>query len=330
MRKGKGDLTRVERFELKILVDKGYSQRAIARALGRGKSTISYEMQENSVGGTYDPLRADQKARHRKRMRRLMWSKIEHYPRLKQFIVEKLKAHWNPDEIAGYLRRNPSRCPQYVSKTAIYVWLRTARGERYCQYLYSGRVRVKRRRKKVERVMIPNRVDITKRPPGADNRTRYGHVESDTIVGRKGTPGGLKVISERKSRLVRVQKVKSMRPGEHVAAEAGMLQGAKTLSITRDNGIENRDYASVGIPSFFCRPYASWQKGGVENVNKMLRYFFPKGTDFRTVSQSDVDRAVTLINEKPRKILGYRSAREVAEMSGMMDGIKSGGGLTVG
>lgn len=312
------DLSRAERLEIGILLEKRYSLRTIAKALGRSPNTVSYEIKENSVSGAYDPKKAHQKARLRKRMRRLEWSKIEEYTVLKRFVIEKLKAHWNPDEIAGYMKKHPRVCPGYVSKTAIYEWLRTARGERHCVFLYSQRKRVRKRKPKAKRTIIPNRVDISKRNRGADNRSRYGHWENDTVVGRKGTPGGLKTASERKTRLFLARKVVSMRPEEHVEAERALLQGKKTLSVTRDNGIENRYHERLGVQSFFCRPYASWQKGGVENGNKMIRRYFPKGTDFRAVTQGEVDRAVSIINGKPRKILGYRSALEVARRVGII------------
>ena len=324
MKKGK-DLSRAERLEIGILLTKGYSHRVIGQSLERSHNTISYEVKKNSVRGQYHPLKAQAKARLRKRMRRLDWSKIEQFPELKRLIIEKLEEHCNPDEIAGWLKRTKQ---PYVSKTAIYDWLRTTRGNRYCRLLYSQRHYVKRRQgKKTKKVFIPNRVGVERRMAGANNRTRYGHLESDTVVGKKGTPGGLKTGYERKSRLILAQKVKTMRPAEHVQAEKKMFAGLKALSVTRDNGIENRDHEQVGIPSFFCDPYSSWQKGGVENANKMLRRYFPKGTDFRTVSQQKIDRAITIINNKPRKILGYRSSLEVAREAGI---IKSESVLTLG
>ena len=306
----KGDLTRAERLEIGILLEKGYSGRAIARALKRSPNTISYELRENSTLGIYDPLKADAKARVRKHYRKLEWSKIVESPALKRFVVRKLKKHWGPDEIAGYLKRTKEM--PYVSKTAIYEWLRTSRGERYCKLLYSKRKRVKKQKPKAKKVLIPNRVGIALRSLGADNRSRGGHWERDTVVGRKGTPGGLATAQERKSRLVTAVKVSSMRNQEHLEADRWLFANRKTLSITRDNGIENRAHGELGIPSFFCDPYSSWQKGGIENANKMLRSFFPKGTDFSLVSQGEVDRAVQLINEKPRRVLGYRSAIEYA------------------
>ena len=312
----KGDLTRAERLEIGILLEKGYKQRPIARALGRSPNTVSYEIRTNSTLGVYDPRKADAKARVRKHYRKLEWSKINADPDIMKFVVEKLEAHWNPDEIAGYLKRTKEA--PYVSKTSIYEWLRTSRGERYCEYLYSKRKRVKKRKPKAKKILIPNRVGIAERSDGADNRTRGGHWERDTVVGRKGTAGGLATAQERKVRLITAHKVESMRPIEHLMADRTMFKDMKTLSVSRDNGIENREHEELGIPSFFCDPYSSWQKGSIENANKMLRRYFPKGTDFSDVSQSEVDRAVLLINEKPRRILGYRSSLAEAMRLGII------------
>jgi IS30 family transposase len=306
----KGDLTKAERLEISILLRKGYSQRSIGKSLGRGHNTVSYEIAHNSVKGQYDPTKADAKVRLRKRMRRLAWSKIERLPTLKKFIIEKLKVKWNPDEIAGYLKRTKEH--RYVSKTAIYAWLRTSRGERYCIYLYSKRKRIKKRTSQPQKVIIPNRVGIERRFQGANNRSRYKHWERDTIVSKKGCGGGLATHQERKSRLVLGRKVWSMSPREHAVATRYVESIVVMKSTTIDNGFENRDHERWGMPTFCCDPYSSWQKGGIENANKMLRTFFPKGTDFSTVSQKQIDDACRIINNKPRKILGYRSALEVA------------------
>ena len=236
------DLCRTERLEIKILLDKKYSLRSIAKALGRGKSTVSYEILHNSTNGEYNPVKANAKARLRKRMRKLEWSKINEYPELQTFVVEKLKLDWNPDEIAGYMKRHRRECRGYVSKTAIYLWLRTSRGERYCKFLYSKRKRVKKRKPKSKRALIPNRVSIHKRFKGANSRNRFGHFEADTVVGKKGTKGGVKTGIERKSRLFMAHKVESMRPLEHSLVLSGMLTPFKVASVTFDNGIENRNH----------------------------------------------------------------------------------------
>lgn len=310
-------LSRVERLEIKILLDRTYSLRAIARALKRSPNTISYEVRENSVNGTYDPLKADRKARTRKRNAKFQWKKIDHDKALQDYIVEKLMLGWNPDEISGRMREDDE--PFFASKTAIYEWLYTARGQRYCAYLYSKRYdRRRRKAKKAGRDMIPDRIGIEKRFLGANHRSRYGHFEGDTVVSRRGGSGAMSVLIERKSRFLSVRKLRSMSPSENLRKIRDMGASLRMKSVTFDNGIENREHANIGVPTFFCDPYSSWQKGGVENVNRMLRLYFPKGTDFRDVRQREIDRVVDLINKKPRKILGYRSAYEVALEHGVV------------
>ncbi len=309
-------LTNTERDEIEILLARGFLQSEIASTLKRSPNTVSYEIRENSTDGVYDAKKAHKKALLDRSYRKLNWAKIEESHLLKAYVISGLKKHWNPEEIAGKMRREQQ--PFYASKTAIYEWLRTGRGAKYCVYLYSKRYRKKPHKAKTIRVMIPNRVSIEQRPLGATNRTRHGHWEDDTVVGKKGTPGGLKGCSERKTRLIMFQKVATMSPSEHTQVERRMFAHVKALSISRDNGMENRHHEELGIPSFFCDPYSSWQKGGVENANKMIRRYFPKGTDFRTVNQKEVDRVVFIINSKPRKILGFRSALEVALEAGII------------
>jgi IS30 family transposase len=312
----KGDLTKAERLEIKILLDKDYSMRAIGRAMERSPNTISYEIKVGSVGGVYDPHKAHLKARVRKKNRRFQFTKIEEYPQIKAVIIEKLEAHWNPDEIAGWLKANKPEL--YVSKSAIYTWLHTGRGDRYCDLLYSERHYVKKHKKKTKRVLIPERIGIENRPKGATNRTRYGHCESDTIVTTKGGTGGILVLTERKSRLFRLWKLDGMKPAPCAKYLKEATKNLKIKSITFDNGIENIYHQTIGVPTYFCDPYSSWQKGSVENVNKMIRRYIPKGTDLATITQAELDLIADRINKKPRKILGYRSALQVARANGVL------------
>lgn len=314
------NLSGVERVEIAILKVKGYSIRSIAKSLDRSPNTVSYELRRNKTEEKYEPKKAEAKSRLRKRMRRLQWKKIEQNKELKQYIIEKLTLKWNPDEISGKMKEEKKSW--YVSKNSIYRWLYSYRGQRYCHLLYSKRYRRKPRKSKKKKILIPNRVDISRRFKGSENRTRYGHWEKDALVSRQGISASLAVAEERKSRLIAARKVKNMSPLEHEVAVKKILEYKKAISITRDNGIENIYHEQTPIPSFFCRAYASWQKGSVENANKLIRRFFPKGTDFRFVRQKEIDYAVKLINEKPRKILGYRSAFEVAEKAGIIKSIK--------
>src|SRR3989338_10244858 len=265
-----------ERLEMEILLAKGYSYRQIANTLGRSPNTISYETATNSGLLGYNALNANQYAATRKKDTRREWSKIEHNQELRQYIIDGLEKHWNPDEISG--RMKEEKKPWYASKTAIYEWLKSVYGQRYCIHLYTQRYHRRKRIKKTERVMIPARIGLAQRFLGATNRTRYGHWERDVIVSRKGCSGGVSVGLERKTRLIVADKVTSMAVAEHNTAAEKQKQNYKTLSVTYDNGLENRGHQELEIPTFFCEPYSSWQKGSVENANKMIRRYFPKGT----------------------------------------------------
>jgi len=313
----KGKLKKVERLEIKILLDKKYSQRRIAKVLDRSPNTISYEIRTNSVSGVYSPQKAQTKISWRRTHIKKHWKKIDQNKKLRIYITDKLKLHWNPDEISGCMKKDKK--PFYVSKTAIYDWLRSPRGQYYCRYLYTKRYRKKKRVKKTERVMIPNRVSHELRPCGATNRSRYGHYESDSVVSGRMGSGGVSVLQERKSRYVDARLMKSMSSKQNSTLINQMIYNKKVLSITTDNGIEYKDHESIETSVFFCDPYSSWQKGGVENVNKMIRRYFPKGTNFSKVRPEQLKKAIDLINKKPRKILGYMTATEVAQKSGIIN-----------
>ena len=318
-------ITDAERSEIDILHGKGYSARSIAKALGRSPNTIAAELKRNSYqDGRYIAARAKQKAYVRRKYARYQGKKIQEDDELRSFIILKLSERWNPDEIAGYLRVNPA-LGLYASKTAIYEWLRSAWGQQYCVLLYSQRYQRKPRRKnKTDRVMIPDRTSITERPLAALGRVELGHCEYDSIVSSKhsGSTAALAVVAERSSRLIRASLVPNLKPEPYATTISRLVQGLNTRTMTTDNGIENRHHRLItrktGAPVFFTDPYSSWQKGGVENANKMLRQYFPKGTDFATVSQTDVVYALECINNKPRKILGYKSSLQVAKEKGLI------------
>ena len=314
--KRRNKLSKAERSEIAILLERGYSMRAIAKGLDRSPNTISYEIKEHSTLGLYDPRKAAAKAREDLRRRRYQWAKITQNTELEKYVIKGLEVHWNPDEISKRMRLDKQ--PWYVSKTAIYDWLRSNRGQRYCPLLYSKRYRKKKHTKKTERVMIPERTQIYSRGAGAENRSRYGHWEADAIVSCKGGTGALAVTAERKSRLIMAQKVPSLSPRIYAGTLKSMFENAKVESVTFDNGQENRSHQELEVDTFFCDPYSSWQKGTVENANKMIRRYLPKGTNFAEVPQSYVDEVIRIINNKPRKILGYKTALEVASASGVL------------
>lgn len=319
-------LNSAERSEIQILKGKGYSLRKIAIALGRSPNTISREIKVNSVAGVYVAVKAKAKARVSRRSRRYQWHKIEHTNDLRLFIVEKLAEphRWSPNEISGYLKAHPE-LGFYVSTKQIYAWLYSSRGQPYCQFLYSERYHPRKRRKnKTERVMIPDRISIDERPLAALDRFESGHAEYDSVVSSKRSKStfALAVLQERTTRLVRAKLVTNLKPEPYARTIASLADNLQLRTLTTDNGIENKQHKLTtkvtGIPVFFTDPYSSWQKGGVENANKMLRRYFPKGTDFSKVTQAEVDSALWTINNKPRQSLGFKSAIQCAVEKGLL------------
>lgn len=314
-----------ERSEIDILHGRGYSARSIARALGRSPNTIATELKRNSYkDGRYVAVRAKHKAYVRRKYAKYQGKHIQESDELRSFITLKLSEHWNPTEISGYMKNHPE-LGFYASKTAIYAWLYSAWGQHYCQYLYSERYRPKPRRKnKTERVMIPARTSVTERPAAATERLEAGHWEYDSVVSSKRSHSSfaLAVAVERSTRLVCAAVVPNLKPVLFAQSIVSQIKDKQIITLTTDNGIENKQHGLVtlktGAPVFFTDPYSSWQKGSVENANKMLRRYFPKGTDFATIKQTDIVDALTRINNKPRKILGYKSSLQIAYEKGLI------------
>lgn len=330
MKKQKGyrHLNQFERDRIQSLRDNGVDQEGIATIIGRAAGTISREISRNSrqrkvkgatERGSYEASVAGQKAYTNRKYAKFEWKKINKDRELQDYIENELMNYQSPDAISGKMKLEHKAF--YASKTAIYEWLYSNRGQWLCPFLYSMRYRPKKQGEKTERSMIPNRLGLEMRPDGANNRTRHGHWEGDTLGRTKHLPGtvGLEVAYERKARYIEVEKIESLSPIHfNEGMRAIQERVAPMKSLTLDNGLENRGYEELGVPTFFCDPYSSWQKGGVENANKMLRRFFPKGTNFRDVSESDVRMVVEILNNKARKSLGYKSARQVMEERGLL------------
>jgi len=319
-------LSSAERSEIQILLKKGYSIRSIATALVRSPNTISREVKVNSVNGIYNAKKAKAKSRVSRRSRRYQWKKIEHHTELRAFIISMLAPphSWSPKVISGYLKHHQNKLP-YVSTPQIYDWLYSSRGQPYAQYLCTHRYKPKPRKKnKTERVMIPERIGIEQRPQVALDRHEPGHAEYDSVVSskRSGSTAALAVLQERTTRLVRAKIVSNLSPGNYAETIVSLASGLELKTLTTDNGIENKQHkmvtAKTGTPVFFTDPYSSWQKGGVENANKMIRRYFPKGTDFSMITQAEVDQVVWTINNKPRHSLGYKSAIQCAYEKGLL------------
>lgn len=317
-------LTQTDRDRLQALRDAGTKQKEIAHILKVDPSTISREIARNrrkyrqkkkikNKNARYEAGVAEQKAYVRRKYAKYQGKKINENNALRKYIIAKLKKHWNPDEISGRMKKEKK--PFYASKTAIYEWLRSAWGQSYCQYLYSRRYYSRKQKGKTsKKSLIPNRIGIEERPLGATNRSRYGHWEGDAAVSGKKhhSKKSLAVLYERKAKYIKAQKISSLAPKNFNQGIKIMEKDlARTLSVTLDNGIENRDHQQLGFPAFFCDPYSSWQKGGVENAIRMIRRFIPKGVDIGEYSDDYIKEAVEILNQKPRKSLKYQTPYEV-------------------
>jgi len=256
--------SKTERMELSVLLKKGYSLRDIAGVLGRDPSSVSREIQKNSVSGEYDPQKASHKARVRRKASKYQGMKIKEHPWLEQYIGEKLRAGWTPEEIAGRLELEYGY--SVISFKAIYKWLYSHYGQQYCRYLPSRRYRVRERRggKKQKKQVIPNRVSIEDRPRIISVRRRCGDFEGDTLGVPRTSTATVAGMVDRKSRYFLAKKIARLR-----YAMDGFKELSDPLSVrscTFDNGVENARHEELGVATYFCHPYSSWEKGSIENV----------------------------------------------------------------
>ena len=265
---------------------------------------MSREIKRNSVHGQYDPAKAQHKAYARTHNARLQWSDIHANKELEKYVIEKLKSGLPPQTISGRMKRE--RKPWYASKTAIYDWLYSQYGQRYCIYLpYKRYGRRKRKKKKTKRELIPFRVNISKRKP----LTRYDY-EGDAVVSKKNAVA-LVVLHNPKTMYGDIRKVRNMKPHTVFLAFRDMLSRVRARSITFDNGQENRLHMKLKIKTYFCDPHAPWQKPGVENMNRFIRKYIPKKKDIASYSEKFIVYVVEIYNNTPRKKLKWKTPNEV-------------------
>jgi IS30 family transposase len=287
------------------------SKSEMAIALGRDRSTIYRELNRNTGGRGYRPKQAQRKAEKRRLACRRP-SKMND-PELKKRVRRSLKKGWSPDQIAGRARKEfPRNVRRWVSHQTIYNWIAAEAPELWV-FLRRGR----RRSQPETRGRIPNCVGIEGRPKSVDTKRRYGDWEGDTVVS-PGRRSGVVTMVERKTQYLRVRKTRNLQSSPTMrAACCGLRDLPEGLrrTMTFDNGKEFAGHRvltdRLGIDVYFAKPYASWQRGLNENTNGLLRQFFPKGTDFARISRRQVARAEKLLNERPRKSLGYQTPNEV-------------------
>jgi transposase, IS30 family len=303
-------LAQEERYQIAALKDSGLSNAEIARRLSRSASTISRELMRNRGVKGYQAATAQRLSDKR---RRTAYKADKRIPELIAWVTDRLQDKWSPEQIAGSAKAAGF---DVISHEWIYqlVLRDKAAGGKLAEHL-RHRQRRYRRRYGVQdrRGKIPNRVGIDERPAVVDERSRYGDWEGDSIVG-KGS-AALVTLLERKSGYVFIRKVARSTAALTCEAMVSMLSLVdRRQTVTLDNGSEFSHHeqvsAALDCQIYFARPYHSWERGANENVNGLIRQYFPKGTDFDGVADEQIQAVEQAINLRPRKRLGYKAPIE--------------------
>jgi len=298
-------ITQDKRTALAALLRAGYSQRGAAKELGINQSSISRELDCNTEGGdSYHAAHADILARKRRAESKKAYRKIEHDPALAKRIESRLHPLVSPEVIAHDER---------ICHETIYAWIYRSRPDLKLQLPQRGKKRRRYGSKREQKQGWTRDVrSIRQRPAGADHRNRNGHFEGDTV---RGKHGALLTLTDRRSRFEVAFKLPNEQGDPVHATLVARKRELGALSFTFDRGscfalwqmIERDTKAKV----FFADPHAPWQRGTNENANGRLRRVFPKGFDFSTITQRDVDRVVWIMNHTKRKCLNWRTPCEV-------------------
>jgi transposase, IS30 family len=304
-------LTHKQRYQIYVLKKAGHNQTYTATMLGCHKSTISRELKRNRGEKGYRPDQANELAYNRQceaYSSRIAWETWQEVERL-------LRQEWSPEQIAGRLKREKQPTVSYEC-IYLYVYAEKRRGGTLHQHLRSQKKQRKRYSGYVRRGQIPNRTSIDKRPKIVASKRRFGDWEADTIVGARHK-GGIFSGVERKSKLTRLRKLATKEAAEMKdnSIEALGPLAAKVHTITVDNGKEFCDHeliaAGLQARIYFAHPYASWERGLVENTNGLVRQYFPKKYDFAKFTAKELQAVEDRLNNRPRKTLGYRTPNEV-------------------
>ena len=300
-----------ERKYLQKLLEEGYGVRQIARALGRAPSSVSREINRNKSRNGYHHWRAQIQAICRRRQSHPL-ERLAEGTELGDYVREKLSLYWSPECIAETWRRLHPDDP--VGFCTIYRWLK-----RNALQGFSRRTHLRRRGKKIQtrnanyNTIHPDRL-IADWPEEILNRLRLGDWEGDTVSGAVGK-GRIVTFVDRKSRFLCAALLKSKRPDDTFQAVLKALHGVPVRSVSLDNGSEfawfRKMEASLDAPVFFAKPHAPWERGSNENVNGLLRFFFPKGCDFLAVTDDELQAVVDLVNSRPRKCLDWFSPADI-------------------
>jgi len=291
---------------------------AIARVLGRHRSTVGREVRRNGTprDDCYRPQLADWYARGRRsRSRRNQRFSLADWDRIRTLLRE----GWSPEQVAGRLRRQGELA---ISHETIYryIWADKRAGGRLYRHLRGAQ---KKRRKRYGRYDSRGRLagkrPISERPPGAENRSRVGHLEGDTMIGSADKHCVLTLV-DRKTGYLMLGKLEARTTKATNRRAIKLIRRAqrRVRTLTVDNGTEFHGYkdveAATGARIYFATPHHSWERGTCENTNGLLRQYLPKRKSIAHVSQADCNRIARRLNNRPRKRLGYLTPAECYEL----------------
>jgi len=311
-----------ERDLIALYRGQGLGVKRVAKILGRSHSSIIRELHRNSFQGKhYVAIHAQGKSRTRKSLAN-SHPKIVSIKWLDKYLRLKLQLGWSPEQIAGRLKLESGK--PVICHETIYAYIYQKDNQKDGLREYLVRHHKKRRKwtgRRVHRGQITQRVSIHKRANFILKRKQFGHWEDDTVEG-KGHKDGVHTTIERKTRFYLVRKVGRIDSLEAIVIQKQIFSRLPILarrSVTMDNGRENHLHFQLkdelGIKTYFADPYSSWQRGSNENANGIFRRYFPKGTDFAKISQTEINQVVKEINSRPRKCLGYNTSQEVFNLN---------------
>lgn len=304
-------LTIEERESISRMQASGHSTPQIAAAIGRHRSTINRELVRNSCDQGYRAIKAQQLAEARRRERPLLRKMDD--PQVRDRVISLLVQFWAPEQIAG---RSAIQCGKaLVSHQTLYMWIKNEENRQHWESFLRHRGR--NRPADDRRGQIPKQVKIKDRPAIVDERKRRGDWEGDTVVGGKKS-GCIVTLVDRKTGFLIAAKTPDRtadRVGSKIVHLLEPLDRSRRHTLTLDNGKEfathNKVTSKLKLPIYFARPYCSFERGTNENTNGLLRQFVPKKTDLREVSHQQLGRYVDMMNDRPRKRLGYKTPREL-------------------
>lgn len=318
--------THLDRSDRKIIMhywERGESVRAIARMLRRAPSTVLREIKRNREPWGYDSFSAqsyaDQRLETPRVQRKLNTCKV-----LRSYVLRRIYAGWSPQQIAGRMRKDhPKATEMRISHETIYAYIYAMpRGQLRKELTQQLRCKHTNRRKQgcahnSNRGKITDMVSIHDRPKTIEDRAIAGHWEGDLIVGSKNK-SAVGTLVERKSRYLVLAHLKNKTAKDtrlSFARKLSDLPENLRKSLTYDQGKEMSQHKilaqGVDIAVYFCDPHAPWQRGTNENTNGLIRQYLPKGSDLSHASQEYLDEIARRINNRPRKILDFKTPQEV-------------------